>query len=689
MSISSLSYMGKYLIPVQNVSIVKSYQTTSEGRKLGVNYELEIAGTISARRGSPKSDSTFSLDGTDTVAETPNIDDQLGSILRKQKAITQLFSTEGGLLRIQSPSASSGIHCYPRTTKVTFPGDLWLEVCPYTISLTADRIYGSNGEYDTDVAHEEFVSAATENWSLNNLDTPYTYELKHSISAVGKRVYISGIIVNQPFEYARSFCVNQLKNSYITSGVFSPNAGSGIFADSAMFTTGFDMTNLNFYNEQREEVVDELEGSYSLTQTWTLSSGGFIENYNISIANFYENESRGAEVTIQGNIIGLASGLNTFNQRYTAANNAWEGYVKNQLYSRATSAALGYTLNTTPNVLSTDRDILRGSISYQTSYDDRVTGTSGVKESYTIDKRQSLEDFRSIVSVNGSIVGRGSGVPADRYNKAEYAYSQLKFTGFYNRAVQYSQVSGLQSRPFSASFAASPLDGSLSYQIEFTNRYPDAAFELYTVSKNYSRENGITTVSIQGDIEGYATNIYDVGVQATGAQITKYANASSYYFGITGQLYTRAITYSNTSLLTSLPVVTLEAHNPVKGTVSYQYDYNTIPLPSISGALSEIINIGYTSPGEVFASIPIPGRTGRGPITQDISTLTSRAQTISMEVLMPTPTGTLLQRINQKPDPWPIISGIEPTGVFRSEPIENWNPSNGRYTFQRAYVYRS
>lgn len=689
MSISSISYSGMYILPVQDIDITKDYQTTADGRKLGVSYSINVNGTLSARRGSPKSDGSFSLDGSDTSAESPNIDDQLGSIIRKQKALTQLFSNEGAAFRVQSPSAASGLLFYPRTTKVSFPAGLWLEVCPYTISLTADRIYGPNGEYDTDVQHGEFVSSASENWALNNLDTPYTYELKHTISAVGKRVYISGKIVNQPFEYARSFCLNQLRADYITSGVFSPNAGSGIFADSAMFTTGFDMTNLNLYNEQREEVVDETEGSYSLTQTWILSSGGFIENYNINVSNFYENENRAIEVSIQGNIIGLSSGLNTFNQRYTAANNAWEGYVKNQLYSRASGVALGYTLNTLPNVVSTDRDILRGTINYQTSYDDRLTGTSGVKESYTIDKRQSLDDFRSIVSVNGSIVGRGSGVPADRYDKAEYAYNQLKFTGFYNRAVRYSQVSGLLSRPYSASFTASPNDGAVSYQIEFTNRDPDAAFELYTVSKNYSRENGVTTVSIQGDIEGYATNIYDVGVQATGAQITKYANASSYYIGITGQLYTRAVTYSNTSLLTSLPIVTLEAHNPVKGTVSYQYDYNTIPLPSISGALSEIINIGYTSPGEVFASIPIPGRANRGPITQDINTLTSRAQTISMEVLMPIPTGTLLQRISQKPDPWAIISGIEPTGVFRSEPVENWNPSNGRYTFQRAYLYKS
>lgn len=686
---SSVSYSGFWLIPSPLIEINKNYITTNDGRKLSVSYDLTLTGKISSQRGSPTSLYNFSNDGYDTTPETPTADNKLANILRKQKALTQLFSNEGQILRVQSPSAASGIYCFPRINKISFPADIWVEVSDYTINMTADRIYGPNGEYDTDVQHGEFVSSASENWALNNLDTPYTYELKHTISAVGKRVYISGKIVNQPFEYARSFCLNQLKADYITSGVFSPNAGSGIFADSAMFTTGFDMTNLNLYNEQREEVVDELEGSYSLTQTWTVSSGGFIENYNISIANFYENETRSAEVSINGTIVGLASGLNTFNQRYTAANNAWEGYVKNQLYSRASGVALGYTLNTLPNVLSTDRDIIRGTISYQTSYDDRLTGTSGVKESYTIDKRQSLEDFRSIVVVNGSIVGRGSGVPADRYNKAEYAYNQLKFTGFYNRAVQYSQVSGLQTRPFSASFTASPNEGSLSYQIEFTNRYPDAAFELFTVSKNYSRENGITTVSVQGDIEGYATNIYDQGVQATGAQITKYANASSYFIGITGQLYTRAITYSNTSLLTSLPIVTLEAHNPIKGTVSYQYDYNTIPLPSISGALSEIINIGYTSPGEVFASIPIPGRAGRGPITQDINTLTSRAQTISMEVLMPIPTGTLLQRISQKPDPWPIISGIEPTGVFRSEPLENWNPSNGRYTFQRAYLYKS
>ena len=689
MSISAVSYSGQWLIPTQSVNIVKNYQLTSDGRRLGVSYDIDINTTICVDRGSPNSLSVFSTDGQDLPVETPATDDRLAYILRKQNAITQLFSNEGQELRIKSPSNLSGIYCYPRVNKITFPADIWLQTSVYTVSLTADRIYGSNGQFDTDVAHNEFISSATESWNITPGDTPYTYELRHNVTAVGKRVFISGKLPYTPIDYARSFVSGSLKSDYISTSVFSPTAGSGLFADSNMFSSTFNINNLSLYNEQREEVIDETEGSYSLTQTWTLSSGGFIENYNISVNNLYDGDAKSVEVAINGSIVGLSSGYNTYNQRYTAANNAWEGYVKNQLYTRASGAALGYTLQTIPLLVNTDRDPLKGVINYQTSYDDRITGTSGVRETYTIDKRQSLEDFRISVAVNGSIVGRGSGVVADRFAKAEYAYEQLKFTGFYNRAVQYTRVSGLQSLPFDATYTPNPLEGSLSYSILFTNRDPNAALEVYTVNKNYSRENGTTSVSIQGDIEGYATNIYDVGIQATGIQLTKYANASSYWSAVSGLLYNRAITYSNTPLLTSLPVVQAEAHNPIRGTISYQYDYNTIPLPSVSGALSEIITISYTSPGEVFAAIPIPGRSNRGPITQDINTLTSRQQVISMELLMPMPTGTLLQRINQKPDPWAVISGIEPTGVFRSEPIENWSPSNGRYTFQRAYLYKS
>lgn len=690
MSISAVSYSGKYIFPVQAITINKEYQTTSDGRKLGATYTIDVNGTISARRGSPMSDGSFSLTGADTTPETPDIDDHLGNIIRKQLALTQLFSNEGQAFRVQSPSAASGLLFYPQTAKVTFPGDIWLEVCPYVISLTTDRLYGPNGEYNTDVPFAEFVNSATESWSINPGDTPYIYELKHNISAVGKRVYISGKVPYTPVEYAKSFVENQLKIDYISSGVFSSTAGSGLFANSNLFDSSFNLNNLNFYNEIREETIDETEGSYGLTQTWTLSSGNFIETYNVAINNFYEGEQRSVEVGIQGTIIGLASGINTFTSRYTNANNAWENYVKNQLYNRASGAVPGYSLQTTPLVLSTDRNVIAGTVSYQTSYDDRIAGVSGVRENYVIDKNQSLEDFRITVNINGSITGRGSGVPSDRFAKAEYAYDQLKFTGFYNRAVQYTQVSGLQSKPFKSSYNPNPLDGSLNYQIEFTNRDPAFAFEQFTVNKNYSRDNGITTVSVQGEIVGYATNIFDAGIQLTGIQLTKYANASSYYQAISGLLYTRAMTYGNgTPTLTTLPITQLEAHNPINGIITYQWDFNTIPLPTISGALSELINISYTSPGEVFAAFPIPGRSNRGPITQDINTLTSRQQAISMEVLMPIPTGSLAQRVSQKPDPWPTISGIEPTGVFKSEPIENWSPTNGRYTFQRAYLYKS
>lgn len=683
MSISPISYRGKYITPSPEVSIKKSFIRNGSQEKLGVLYNVQCQGVLSASRGSPNSQEVFTTTGIDPSAESVATDEGLSVILKKQQGLEDLFSVDGGKFHIQSNNGtSSGIHFFPRVAALNYDPGPWWQICNYQIEMEADQIYGLSGVIN-DIAFADYVQSAEENWEVGQGEILGSYTLTHSLRAQGKTVYTSSGTYTA-YQNAKNFVVNQLKLDYTTSSLFSPLTGQDYVSLSKASISG-----LTPYNYARTENNDEGAGSYEVVETWILATGTYLETYNVATEAFYENENRTAAATINGTVIGLSQGLHNFSARYGNAQSGWN-IIKGQLYGRL-GTYVGTTLQTEPLALTTDHDQIAGRISYNAQYDNRVTGTSGVRDNYTIEKKMSLDDYRTTVSVNGTVAGRGSGLLAERLDKAEYVYSLLKNGLIYNRAMQYARVSGLQETPLSVSVSTDVNGGSINYTWEFSNRDPNSVTEEYSVDKRYSRDDGLTTVDIQGRIIGLATQIYDDHATPTGVRTNKFDNALSYFNSVSGLLYTRART-DGSDLINELPVVSVVGKNRLAGEISYNYSFNSSPLPLFSGALNEIFQITYTSPGQVFAVLPIPGRGDFGPITQDIATKTPRQQTISLELLMPIPTGaTYLDRINSKPDPWPVISGVKPdeSVAFYSEPVETWNINNGKYSFNQSYLYKS
>ena len=75
------------------------------------------------------------------------------------------------------------------------------------------------------------------------------------------------------------------------------------------------------YNRIVNESIDEAGGSYSLTETWVLSTGTAFENYNINITKVVDNPF--IEVSIDGDITGLtAANASAFG----GVNSSWVGY---------------------------------------------------------------------------------------------------------------------------------------------------------------------------------------------------------------------------------------------------------------------------------------------------------------------------------------------------------------------------
>lgn len=225
------------------------------------------------------------------------------------------------------------------------------------------------------------------------------------------------------------------------------------------------------------------------------------------------------------------------------------------------------------------------------------------------------------------------------------------------------------------------------------------AIEDFTVTVRKGIENDFTTVSIEGSIQGLESRTYGTNPGDFNITQNKYDAAIAFWNTIkdTARVYPRAIYFAGSlpRTLNTVPLNKSVGHNPVNGVVTYAYEYNDRPSNCISGALTESITITDNHATDVFAEIPILGRS-LGPILQSIGTYTSAKREVSIEVVMAPSTGctvALLSATNPKTQVDALLqlyrNDLNSTysQVFTHTNTESWNPKDGRYSRQIGWTF--
>lgn len=328
-------YDGNKIQPAPLVEIEKNYSRSDDGTIIGALYTLTMNGMFLPDKGSPLADGTFwtgSLYPPDTNPPT-NPDSRLAVILKKQKAIMELFSedNQGKLLEIFPADGSTPLSCNPNIISVNFEQDIWFNYCRYSIVLSTNELFPFNIVSEV---FPEFLDSISDTWSIENDETPlnptnlYTIKVSHNLSAKGKiRFDNVGGIERQAWEEARAWCI---RNAGYNSGiVLDP---SGLLRVS---------NTLLPYNHVRSENIDKYGGAYALTESWILSPSGVYgtatEDFNISIQSAYDNSI--SSVTVEGSVQGLeerATDMTIVKSKYQNASGYYND-IKNNIYSRAQS----------------------------------------------------------------------------------------------------------------------------------------------------------------------------------------------------------------------------------------------------------------------------------------------------------------------------------------------------------------
>ena len=667
---------GKRLIPAPFVNIEKRMDRTGDSTKVGTSFDITIQGTIVADMGSPDSTGAFTV-GTGYPANE-NIPDtsHLAAIERKIEAIRGLFAHDGLLLEIQSSDGSQPMACNPQVVSLSFPNELWYNTASYSVSLHADYVSGlvNNEEH-----FPQFINSASESWEMQPSDTPYTYQLTHSVSAVGKKFY-TGSETNtyQPWEYAQQYVMGKIgyNDSYLrTSPLFSGNhiAFSG----------------LSPYNFRRSDTVDDLGGSYSCTETWLMSSGNTVESYSMKTSHNIDDGFKTVTASVDGTIQGLYDSLEDYPTAYARALSKWNTIKGSGLLSRINTVASGVALTT----CGVTYDVLHGIITYTADYDNRPIKNKTFDE-YQIAQKYDISNYIWTFSIDGKIQGtitESEDDPALKYNRALAQYQQMLSNGtFFQRLAPYtSGIINLRSIPTTNNVVFDEVAGTIQYSLEFNNRYINLANHEYQVSQKYSRDQGFTIVSINGNIQGYDLVVASGGIvhQGSGNVLDRYRNALDALPDSTTIYHLAQTYYSGLVSFPNLPVNQEYVHAPQAGTISYAYDFSTEALPYLSGAVYENLVVSDENATDVFAEFQIPGRTN-GPYLQNMFTQNKKQRSVSYEVVVPIYTGNdPLAGYNNKPNATGIIELFRPSGSYITGNNETWDFKKGRYSINKAWTY--
>lgn len=694
----------------------KQIQLGGDGTKLGAIYNITITGTLVAFRGSPQGGSLSGGDwggpfnrfwqssGYATDESVPS-ETRLKSIENKQEALRALFAIDGLWLEWQARDGSAPLKCQPRVKGINFQEGTWFDRCDYTIELESDYLYlNGNPEVDTPY-HDELISSANESWQIEDGDVAKTFKLTHTASAVGKRKFDTlGNQDGMAWEHAKEFIRNRLELGFDTISSFSPIAGQAI-AGSSFLNTGsaLDLSTFNPYNFVRSETVDELGGSYSVNESWTLavpSSGTDV--YTVGVRKFSTEPNTTTSVTIQGTIKGFYTTLNDYDARFANAEYVWDQLKGNNLFTRANSYVPdGVILNSQAMVGSVDYNQNEGIVTYNYEFSDRAT-TGDTFEEYLISKTNNINDYKYTVEIQGKIIGRryeSDISPNDKFDRALAVWNTLKVSpNIYNRIINsnyFPELAGdLRQSPVSKKVDMDSPNGTISYAYSFDNRKNDNnqnnenVHEEYNISSSFSRENGISTYTVTGTVEGLSI------VDGSGAREAKYGAANTYWTDVAStSIVSRVENYYSITLSNVNPVETEVQKNPTLGTITYTYRYTNEQPPYITGALSEVISIQDVNKDadiNIMASIPVIGRVV-GPVLQDMATTPERIRSIEIEsVFPPMPGGNLLAAYAGAPDYNAVVAIIKPTAsqVFKVDDSHTWVPRNGRYSRSVRWVYQ-
>jgi hypothetical protein len=252
-----------------------------------------------------------------------------------------------------------------------------------------------------------------------------------------------------------------------------------------------------------------------------------------------------------------------------------------------------------------------------------------------------------------------------------------------------------------------------------------SAYENYNASLGSNNQSINQSVGINGTIKGLSSqnagsSYYGGSLQQPGNlnnENSAYRNALNKFYQISnsGQYGPNCYLFKRAQSLTSenlnhIPLSVSLGTNEFTGDITYTIEYDSRPQNLIEGTTSESINCSDNYPGDVFAVIPVLGRS-TGPVLQYLGGRTEYQRSLSLDLTFQRyydsgSVGSFADRIRRlnvlsKPslnEPYrsqinSIVSAYSPANefgirkYFLNPPQETWDATSGKYTLNLTWIY--
>lgn len=464
-----IKYDGNKLIPAPVFSVNRDFQTTGDGTIIGNTYQIVVNGKMLPYMGSPNSSGVFHTTSGYPANETIADGQRLQAVLNKQEALKELFRAAniGKKFEILNDDSADPVYFYPRTIQLDLPEGIFFNDFTYSIVMTADAIYPN-----VDTVFSDNIESGSESWSVEpdqqNVNNTFNFKVNHSIAAKGKKFYNASGVMSDAWAEAKDWVTSRLgiNHAIISSGVYN-------------------LTGLSGFNHLVSTSIDQLEGSYSLNESWLFASGIAYEDFSVSTATGLEGIT---SVSLEGNIVGheLRNASTIYTSKWTNASGYFVS-IENSLLNRA-QAYSNTTLNPVPVSQSVGRNPIGGTINYSYEYDTRPASyISGAKSEVFVvtynDRSRSHARVPVIGRARGPVLqGLGTSEATTKNLSIEFvlgpSFNSANISGSFD--FPYHLISGLVDNLDPANLGASksyygppqktwePLTGRGSFNIEWT-----------------------------------------------------------------------------------------------------------------------------------------------------------------------------------------------------------------------------
>jgi hypothetical protein len=458
------------LIPAPFVSVSREQNRNANGEIIGQMYVITLTGKTLPYKGNPSSAGAWetsalwisSENSGDDPIESLQADGGnytsvkwMESLLKKEKAIREAFSYDGGLLEIVSPGSAPGnsntLKCRPRVTAIDFAGGQYIGPNEYTITLEADFVYGL-GDASTDTKStpqtKYNILDSSESWDIEE-DEEFFYftDAKNMSSGASSKAY-------------------RISRNISATGkpIFGSAKDGKVYTKGGSQSSPFDTSvGGHAWQQARGYVLDKASTS---TEDTLFQQASELIAGNATMANIRSIKDAPSKEDTLFNPLDATEVLNNSGSTQAFDSN-WVIY--NHVRTQSVDEK-GGSFSVTESFIIMDASRVASS---------PFALGAPASEEMNIDVNESLDSSLVEITINGTVRGLENTSPQSAQNSKETARYDNAVSYFAQvndnltmstRAANLSGVTITNTNPTSKQIGRSPKDGSITYAFTFNNR---------------------------------------------------------------------------------------------------------------------------------------------------------------------------------------------------------------------------